>query len=292
LNNNHAQINNYSSRANIFNDYSKISNTARTNFTNINNDSYYNNTESTFDNNCTDKIDFITNTHNNESKKNEIYVDINDNNNIEKSQRNETTDINNFRIDNHNSSKSKISLKKVLTNSMDNKLKNNTFNFINNKNSKKIKISQKLLDLYHKKVDLNDINTIPDRLKLAEVNKFLNSKKSKINEKNSGKIEQYFVNNQRIKSLKKKIKELKDNEMKRIFEEYLKKGYHKKYMVEKEILLSALIGEDNVLPELNKQMKESRQYFESLKKCGLINQSFNVNQQINLLNSLNKNIDD
>ena len=296
LNNNHAQINNYSSRANIFNDYS-----TRTDFTNINNDSYYNNTESTFDNNCADKIDFITNTHNNESKKNEIYVDINDNNtnnDIEKSQRNETADINNFRI-NYNNCNSKISLKKVLTNSMDNKLKNNTFNFINSKNSKKIKISHKLLDLYHKKVDLNDINTVPDRLKIAEVNKFLLSKKSKINEKNSGKIEQYFANNQRIKSLKKKIKELKDNEMKRIFEEYLKKGYHKKYMVEKEILLSALIGEDNVLPELNKQMKESRQYFESLKKCGLMNQSINVNQQINLLNTLileqnnaSKNIDE
>ena len=302
LNNNNTQINNYSSRANIFNDYSKISNTARTDFTNINNDSYNNNTESTFDNNCTDKINFITNTYNNKIKKNEIYVNINDNNttnDIEKSQRNETTDVNNFRLNNHNSSNSKISLKKVLTNSMDNKLKDNTFNFINNKNSKKIKISHKLLDLYHKKVDLNDINTIPDRLKLVEVNKFLLSKKSKINEKNSGKIEQYFIKNQRIKSLKKKIKELKDNEMKRIFEEYLKKGYHKKYMVEKEILLSALIGEDNVLPELNKQMKESRQYFESLKKCGLMNQSLNVNQQINLLNSLffdknndNKNIDE
>ncbi len=302
VNNNSAQINNYSSRANIFNDYSKISNTARTDFTNINNDSYYNNSESTFDNIYNDKINFITNTYNNENKKNEIYVNINDNNttnDIEKLQRNETTDVNTFRINTHNSSNSKISLKKVLTNSMDNKFKNNTFNFINSKNSKKIKISHKLLDLYHKKVDLNDINTIPDRLKIAEVNKFLDSKKSKINEKNSGQIEQYFQNNQRIKSLKKKIKELKDNEMKRIFEEYLKKGYHKKYMVEKEILLSALIGEDNVLPELNKQMKESRQYFESLKKCGLMNQSLNVNQQINLLNTLffeqnnaNKNIDE
>jgi len=301
MNNKNAQINNYSSRANIFNDYSKFSNTARTDFTNINNDSYYNNTESTCDN-YTGKINFITNAYNNENKKNEIYVNINGNNttnDIEKLQGKERTNINTFRINNHNSSTPKISLKKVLANSMDNNLKNNTFNFINSKKSKKIKISHKILDLYHKKVDLNDINTIPDRLKLAEVNKFLDSKKSKINEKNSGKIEQYFVNNQRIKSIKKKIKELKDNEMKRIFEEYLKKGYHKKYMVEKEILLSALIGEDNVLPELNKQMKESRLYFESLKKCGLINQSFNVNQQINLLNSLlfeknnsNKNIDD
>lgn len=69
LNNNNTQINNYSSRANIFNDYSKISNTARTDFTNINNDSYNNNTESTFDNNCTDKINFITNTYNNKIKK-------------------------------------------------------------------------------------------------------------------------------------------------------------------------------------------------------------------------------
>mgnify|MGYP002624708118 CR=1 FL=1 len=302
VNNNNAQINNYSSRANIFNDYSKLSNTTRTDFTNINNDSYYNKTESTYDNNYADKINFITNTNNNESKKNEILVCINDNNitnNNEKLQRNEITDINNFRGNNHNFSTSKISLKKILSNSMDTNLRNNTFNFNNSKNSKKIKISHKLLDLYHKKVDLNDINTIPEKLKLAEVNNYLGSKISKINEKNSGKIEQYFENNQKIKNIKKKIKELRDNEMKRIFEEYLKKGYHKKYMVEKEILLSALIGEDNVLPELNKQMKESRLYFESLKKCGLMNQSFNVNQQINLLNTLfleqsnaSKNIDE
>ena len=74
--------------------------------------------------------------------------------------------------------------------------------------------------------------------------------------------------------------------MKRIFEEYLKKGYKRKYMVEKETVLSALIGQDNVLPELNKQMKETKVYFESIKKCGLMKQSFNKNQKINEINSL------
>ena len=34
-------------------------------------------------------------------------------------------------------------------------------------------------------------------------------------------------------------------------------------------MLSALIGEDNILPELNKQMREERKYYNSLKACGM-----------------------
>ena len=35
--------------------------------------------------------------------------------------------------------------------------------------------------------------------------------------------------------------------------------------VEKNIVFSALIGEDNILPELNKQMRLDKKYFDSLK---------------------------
>ena len=142
--------------------------------------------------------------------------------------------------------------------------------------------TSKLLGIY----DFSNIDSIPAKLKLKEVENYLNLTKPKINEKNVGTIEQYFIINQRIKNIKKNLIELKNNEMKRIFEEYLKKGYNRKYMVEKETVLSALIGQDNVLPELTKQMKETKVYFESIKKCGLMNQSFNKNQKINEIDSL------
>ena len=146
-------------------------------------------------------------------------------------------------------------------------------------------MSNKLLGLYQKKLDLSNIELIPNTLKLKEVKKYLDSMPSKINEKNSGKIEQYFIINQKIKNLKKKLKEIKDDEMKRIFEQYLGKGFSHNKVIEKEVILSALIGQDNVLPELNKQMKESRLYFESIKRCGL-SQSFNKYLQMNQINSI------
>ena len=34
-------------------------------------------------------------------------------------------------------------------------------------------------------------------------------------------------------------------------------------------ILSALIGEDNILLKLNKQMREARKYYDSLKTCGM-----------------------
>ena len=34
-------------------------------------------------------------------------------------------------------------------------------------------------------------------------------------------------------------------------------------------ILSALIGEDNILLKLNKQMREARKYYDSLKVCGM-----------------------
>jgi len=70
--------------------------------------------------------------------------------------------------------------------------------------------------------------------------------------------------------------------MKRIFEKYLDREYSKKFIFEKQKVLSALIGEDNVQPELRKQIKKTKLFFESIKKCRLINnqtiKEYRVNQ--------------
>ena len=61
--------------------------------------------------------------------------------------------------------------------------------------------------------------------------------------------------------MKKKHDDMKKMEMDRIFNEYLKNNYYQRYKVEKNVVLSALIGEDNINNELNKQIKKAKKYF-------------------------------
>ena len=49
---------------------------------------------------------------------------------------------------------------------------------------------------------------------------------------------------------------MKNKKIKAIFEKYNKKGYNPNFILEKEKVLSSLIGEDNVLQELKKQNKQ------------------------------------
>ena len=62
---------------------------------------------------------------------------------------------------------------------------------------------------------------------------------------------------------------MKKKEMDRIFNEYLRNNYYQKYKVEKNVVLSALIGEDNIKGELNKQVKRAKKYFEDAKSYSL-----------------------
>ena len=79
------------------------------------------------------------------------------------------------------------------------------------------------------------------------------------------KLIQYLNLNNRRNDIKKFQHKLRKKEMDRIFEEYLRNDYFQRFKVEKNIVLSALIGEDNILPELNKQMREAKKYIDSLK---------------------------
>ena len=60
--------------------------------------------------------------------------------------------------------------------------------------------------MHSSKLDLSNINSIPNKLSLTEVKEFLNSSKLIINEKNFGKIEYYFILNQKILNIKKNDK--------------------------------------------------------------------------------------
>ena len=56
-------------------------------------------------------------------------------------------------------------------------------------------------------------------------------------------------------------------------------------------MLSALIGEDNILLELNKQMREERKYYDSLKTYGIHKRDDNLLNINNGNNNLMKNLE-
>jgi hypothetical protein len=103
----------------------------------------------------------------------------------------------------------------------------------------------------------------PYFLILKNLEKYLKQKKSESKLKNNGckdLIEQIFNLKKRQKEFKIRQEKMKKKEMDRIFNEYLTNNYYQKYGVEKNVVLSALIGEDNINNELNKQIKRAREY--------------------------------
>ena len=151
---------------------------------------------------------------------------------------------------------------------------NNTsinFKLSRNKNKDINNNSELTRNKFFQIVDFSNITSIPNKLTLTEVTEFLNARKSKINENNYGKIEQYFLMNEKIIIIKKLMNEIKKKEMRKIFEKYIKKGYNKQIIKEKIILLSALIGEDNVPQEINRQNREQKLYLKSINKYSIIN---------------------
>ena len=207
---------------------------------NLNNYSIYNTTAKTSFSNLNIENTAYTNTD----------ISLNTNNNDTNNLNNNATN----NIDNHNYLNIKINDSSTFGNFSRNKSYRN--------NRRRNFCSSKLLKIEPPKLDLTNLNSIPDKLNLTEVKEFLDSIKPKITIKNLGKIEQYLLLSQKINNTKMKSRELKRKEMKRIFEEYLKGGLENKYKAEKERILSALIGEDNLISELNKQKREAKLYYE------------------------------
>ena len=227
--------------------FSRFNSTEATSFSNFNNDKYLKNTEINFNN----KND-TTNNFNETNKYNSTTSDINVN------------------------SEHKL-IKKIKINN-DTKRKNNFY--------KKLLLNHRIISNSpspNKKIDLSDLYSIPDILTVKQVENYLKSNQNNINvlEKNNDKITDYFKLNKKIKNTKNNIEENQKKEMKRIFKKYLEREYSQNLISEKEQVLSALIGEDNVQPELRKQIRKTKLFFESIKKCGLTNNSSNKEYKVN-----------
>ena len=142
-------------------------------------------------------------------------------------------------------------------------------------------------------------NNIPDVIRLNDLEEYIEQKNSEsiIKNYNIGKlIEEYNNLNKQLIEMKKKQEDMKKKEMDRIFNEYLTNNYYQKYGVEKNIVLSALIGEDNINNELNKQIKRARKYFKQAHSVSFGNKhtrkksyKFDKSKLLNLRNLIGAN---
>ena len=133
----------------------------------------------------------------------------------------------------------------------------------------KIRRDQNGENFHSKSINLSNSNLIPPVLKLKDVQEIIKNSEIHISPSQMEILIKYLSLNAKRKDIKKIQHKLRKNEMDRIFEEYLRNDYYQRFKVEKNVVLSALIGEDNILPELNKQMRQARKYFDSLKACGM-----------------------
>ena len=112
---------------------------------------------------------------------------------------------------------------------------------------------------------------IPEVLKLKDIEKLTdrNEKVNFINFEKDKEINNYFVICRKLRELKLEKEKLKAEEMDRIFREFQKNNYGQKYCVDKNTVISALIGEDNLNAELLRQSKKEKRYLEELAKSRL-----------------------
>ena len=85
----------------------------------------------------------------------------------------------------------------------------------------------------------------------------------------SNEYQNYYILSNELFSLRQEKEKMKLQEMERIFKEFQKNNYKKKYQVEKKVVINALIGEDNLENELFKQSKREKDYIYKMKKIQL-----------------------
>ena len=171
--------------------------------------------------------------------------------------------------------KTRLELKNIGLKNINNKNLNNPFFTSENKEKlnfdtyDQFKLRRDQNAVNAKITNLSNSNLIPPVLKLRDVQEIVKKSEIHISQNQMEKLIKYFSLCKRRDEIKEFQEKLKKKEMNRNFEEYLKNDYFQRFKVEKNVVLSALIGEDNILPELNKQMRETKKYFDNLKSIGM-----------------------
>ena len=144
------------------------------------------------------------------------------------------------------------------------------------KSDKKLSKSNSMIIYKHRNNYLQDEkgNDISNNIKINENKKSLLKQNKKIS------FEKYIAWKDEIEKLKALKETLKEKEMERIFEEFRLKKYSKKYNIDKKIVLSALIGEQNITKEFTIQNKKEKLLKEERGKTRLYVNDYLINKSV------------
>ena len=144
------------------------------------------------------------------------------------------------------------------------------------KSDKKLSKSNSMIIYKYRNNYLQDEkgNDISNNIKINENKKILLKQNKKIS------FEKYIAWKDEIEKLKELKETLKEKEMERIFEEFRLKKYSKKYNIDKKIVLSALIGEQNITKEFTIQNKKEKLLKEERGKTRLYVNDYLINKSV------------
>ena len=114
-----------------------------------------------------------------------------------------------------------------------------------------------------------------------ENSKYMNSPSFKENDTlKSNEFQTYLNLSNELFQLKQEKEKLKFREMDRIFKEFQKNNYQKRFQVDKKTVINALIGEDNVQNEMFKQSKKEKEYIYKMNKIQLFQNKYKIKKKM------------
>ena len=141
--------------------------------------------------------------------------------------------------------------------------------------------------------DLNE-EEIPNKImSFKELDKYtLKTTNDLLKKHKDMKFEKCFDLLKEMDKLKKMKDDLKNKEMSRIFNEYRKNKYYERYNVDKNTLLKALVGEENLIMEIYNQNKKEKQLNDEILKTRLFKKQFFKKNVIYMKNNISNLEDD
>ena len=152
--------------------------------------------------------------------------------------------------------------------------------FMEEKKSRLTKSSSMLFNENLKNYSEVGNNQIPNDFKYKDVKKLSLKKYKKIS------YEEYVSLNEEIEKLKKLKEILREKEMKRMFKEFHSNKYLERYKIDRDTILSALIGEENISKESYLQNKKEKQIIDEIRRIRLYRKSSDINKDMNINNDL------
>lgn len=96
-----------------------------------------------------------------------------------------------------------------------------------------------------------------ERYSIKKVNEYL-SKKEKLDEYTYGLMDKVRHLEKLYDKKKKELQLLRRTELNRIGKEYLVNDYERRYDAPQDVLIAAIVGEDNISAELTRQVREQK----------------------------------